>query len=441
VSDRAEENSGPLPEAWEAVGMRAEDTVTPTWVRNRWLHVFFAATMALTLVIAALGWSPWSTRWPAFAVISVLVVAYVVFGHRGYDEPRAAAAFLPLVLVAALVLPAVTPSTAFVQCILFPLAWCQSVRIRSGVVLTIAIGLLSAVGLQISGGPDTIVSTVLIEGISVIGSCAMGIWISTVAGLSEERRQLVEDLRAAQDSLADANRAAGIASERERLAREIHDTVAQNLAGIVMLTERARNDLADDRPDALDERLTILEESARAALEESRVLVAAGAAGATHDSLAGALHRVGERHTRETGTPVTVDAADVTLDRDAQVVLLRVAQEALANVRAHAGSASVRIELLHESEQTVLRVTDDGVGFDPAVPTAGHGLSGLRDRLALASGTCTIESAPGTGTVVTATLPTTTAVRTSGLGEPAAGPSARGADLRSAPRTARAAAR
>ncbi|PZE80237.1 sensor histidine kinase [Curtobacterium sp. MCBD17_032] len=208
------------------------------------------------------------------------------------------------------------------------------------------------------------------------------------------------------------------------MAREIHDTVAQNLAGIVMLTERARNDLADDRPDALEEQLTILEESARAALEESRVLVAAGAAGATHDSLAGALHRLGERHTRETGTPVAVVAAEIALDRDAQVVLLRVAQETLANVRAHAASASVRVELLHEPEQTVLRVIDDGVGFDPAVPSAGHGLRGLRDRLALAGGTCTIDSAPGRGTVVTATLPTAAPVQ-GGSSEPATEPDMR----------------
>ncbi|MCP1501518.1 signal transduction histidine kinase [Curtobacterium herbarum] len=383
----------------------ADVTTTPTWVRNRWLHVFFAATMALTLAVAVLGWSPWSSRWPAYLMIAVLVVAYVAYGRRGYDEPRAAAGFLPLVLVAAVVLPAVAPSTAFVQCILFPLVWCQSERIRSGVLLTVAVGVLSAVGLMVSGGPDALVSTLLIEGISVIGSCAMGGWISSVAALSEERRQLVEDLRAAQQSLADANRAAGIASERERLAREIHDTVAQNLAGIVMLTERARNDLADDRPDALDERLTVLEESARAALEESRVLVAAGSAGTTRDSLAGALHRLGERHTRETGTPVTVSAADGTLDRDAQVVLLRVAQEALSNVRAHAGSTGVVVTLLHEPDRTVLRIADDGAGFDPAVPTAGHGLRGLRERLALAGGTCVIASTPGSGTTVTASLP------------------------------------
>ncbi|MEJ8282756.1 sensor histidine kinase [Curtobacterium citreum] len=377
-----------------------------TWVRNRWLHVFFAGTMLLTAVITALGWSPWSTRWPAYLAVVVLVVAYLAYGHRGYDSPRAAAAFLPLVVVAALVLPAVVPSTAFVQCIVFPLVWVQSERVRTAVLLSIAVGVASGIGLQVSEGPDALVSTLLIEGISVIGACAMGVWISSVAGLSEERRQLVEELRATQQSLADANRTAGIASERERLAREIHDTVAQNLAGIVMLTERARGDLANDRSDALEERLTVLEESARAALEESRTLVAAGAAGMTRDSLAGALHRLAERHTRETSAVVTVDASECALDRDAQVVLLRVAQEALSNVRAHAGSASVQVRLFPDEGQTVLRVTDDGTGFDPEQPTAGHGLRGLRERLALAGGTCTITSAPGRGTVVDASLPT-----------------------------------
>lgn len=405
---------------WDARTMGTTRMTGESWVRNRWLHAFFAATMALTAFITAYGWSPWSTRWPAYAAIAVLVVAYAAFGHRGYDDPRAAAAFLPLLVAAALVLPAVAPSTAFVQCILFPLVWVQSERIRSAVLLSIAIGVASGIGLQVSSGAGAFVSTLLIEGISVVGACAMGVWISSVAGLSEERRRLLDELRATQTSLAEANRTAGIASERERLAREIHDTVAQNLAGIVMLTERAQSDLASDRTDALEERLTVLEESARAALEESRALIAAGAAGVTRDSLGGALHRLGERHTRETGTPVTVDAPDCALDRDAQVVLLRVAQEALGNVRAHARAASVRVALLPSPQQTVLRITDDGVGFDASDPTAGHGLRGLRERLALAGGSCRITSGPGRGTVVEASLPARPAPSLTAVQHPAA---------------------
>uniref|UniRef100_A0A942YBH0 histidine kinase n=1 Tax=Neobacillus citreus TaxID=2833578 RepID=A0A942YBH0_9BACI len=388
---------------WDAVVMTDE---TPTLRTNAWLHMFFAGTVLLVTVVTVFGWSPWATRWPAFVALTVFVGTYAAYGWRGYEDPRAARAFLPIALAVAFVLPAITPTAAFVQCIVFPLVWCQVRGVRLAVLLSVAVGVLSGLGLQFSGGPDALVGTLLIETVSVIGSCGMGIWMTRVANLAEERRQLLHELREAQQSLADANRSAGVASERERLAREIHDTVAQHLAGIVMLTERARTDLANDRVDALEERLVLLEESSRAALEDSRALIAAGAVGLSRDSLGGALHRLAERHTRETGTPVSVDATDFPLDRDAQVVLLRVVQEALANVRAHADAASVHVALRHSPERVGVLVTDDGVGFDPSVPSAGHGLPGLRERLALSGGTCTITSSPGHGTVVDASLPT-----------------------------------
>lgn len=391
------------PRGWDAVVMDEEPVTVRT---NAWLHAFFAATVVLTAVIAVFGWSPWASRWPAFVALALFSLAYTAYGWRGYEVPRAAATFLPIAIAVAFVLPAVAPTTAFVQCIVFPLVWCQTQRVRNAVLLSGVVGLASALGLQVSGGPDALTGTVLIELVSVVGSCAMGIWMTRVATLAEERRQLLNELRATQQSLADAHRSAGVASERERLAREIHDTVAQNLAGIVMLTERARKDLANDRGAALDERLAVLEESARAALEDSRALIAAGVAGATSGSLAGALHRLAERYTRETGTPVTVDATDGPLDRDAQVVLLRVVQESLANIRAHADAGSVRIVLQHAREHVGVRVTDDGVGFDTSAATVGHGLRGLHERLALSGGACTITSTPGRGTVVDASLPT-----------------------------------
>lgn len=387
---------------WDAVVM---DEAPVTVRTNAWLHAFFAATVVLTTVIAAVAWSPWSSRWPAYLALGVFTVAYAAFGWRGYEQRRAAAAFLPIAIAVAFVLPAAAPTTAFVQCIVFPLVWCQVERVRNAVLLSGVVGVASAVGLQVSSGPEALVGTVLIETVSVVGSCAMGIWMTRVAHLAEERRRLVEELRATQDSLATAHRRAGVASERERLSREIHDTVAQDLAGIVMLTERARGDLATDRVDRLEERLTVLEESARAALEASRTLVAAGAAGVAHDGLGGALHRLAERFTRETGVAVHVQADDAPMDRDQQVVLLRTAQEALANVRAHARAASVEITLHVTADSIGLRIADDGVGFDPSVPAAGHGLRGLRERLALAGGTCSAVSTPGQGTVIDATLP------------------------------------
>lgn len=398
----------PVENARSAAGRWDAGAMDRTTAHRNWgLHVAVAVTIALVSVIAALDWSPWSNRWPAFAALGVLAIAYVGYGWRGYETHRAAAGFVPLLVAVALVLPAVVPSTAFIQCVLFPVAWCQVERLRTAVAVSVLIGVASGVGLQIASGPSGLVGTLLVESISVAGACALGLWITRIAHLSDERRQLIDELRATQDSLAEAHRRAGVTSERERLARELHDTVAQNLAGIVMLTERARGDLAADRVDRLDERLTVLEESARAALEESRTLVAAGSAGIAGDGLAAALHRLGERFQRETGIPVAVTAPDCSLDRDTQVVLLRTAQEALANVRAHADAGAVQVALRVTAEQVDLRIEDDGVGFDPTVPTAGHGLRGLRDRLALAGGSCTITSAPRRGTVVAATLPLT----------------------------------
>ncbi|WP_235671880.1 histidine kinase, partial [Aeromonas veronii] len=141
---------------------------------------------------------------------------------------------------------------------------------------------------------------------SVVGSRALGLWISSIAALSESRQHLLDELQATQESLAAAHRAAGVSSERERIARDLHDTIAQNLAGIVMLTQRSRRDLTAGRLD--DDRLALIEDSAKDALEESRTLVAAGAAGLASGGLGAALHRLGERFGRETGIVVAVDA-------------------------------------------------------------------------------------------------------------------------------------
>ncbi|KTT40426.1 hypothetical protein RSA46_24160, partial [Pseudomonas oryzihabitans] len=73
--------------------------------RNWGLHVAVAVAVALVSVIAATDWSPWPSRWPAYVTLGVLTLAYVTYGWRGYDEPRAAAAFVPLLVVVALVLP------------------------------------------------------------------------------------------------------------------------------------------------------------------------------------------------------------------------------------------------------------------------------------------------------------------------------------------------
>jgi signal transduction histidine kinase len=200
------------------------------------------------------------------------------------------------------------------------------------------------------------------------------------------------------------SRDAGATAERERIAREIHDTIAQSLTSVVMLAQRARL----EQPTA-DSTLEMIESTARDALREARSLVAANAGLPQRDgSLADTLARLGERFTRETGVAVTTDASLAELPRGLEVVLLRCAQEGLANVRKHAHARAASVTVVQTAGAVSLRVADDGrglAGFQPSEDN-GFGLSGMRDRVGLVGGTLTVtDAAGGPGTVLTVDIP------------------------------------
>jgi two-component system sensor histidine kinase UhpB len=88
------------------------------------------------------------------------------------------------------------------------------------------------------------------------------------------------------------------------------------------------------------------------------------------------------------------------LGEDDQLVIYRVVQESLSNVARHAGAGEVGVEVLRDGEVTVVRVADDGQGFDPDADNDGLGLGGMRERAVLAGGTLTVRSHPGDGTTI-----------------------------------------
>ncbi|WP_396654189.1 sensor histidine kinase, partial [Microbacterium sp.] len=124
------------------------------------------------------------------------------------------------------------------------------------------------------------------------------------------------------------------------------------------------------------------------------------------DSLGDALRRLGDRFARETGMRVEVAASDATLARDVQVVLLRCAQEGLANVRKHSGAAAARITLL-TADAAELRIRDDGRGLGGISidDDRGFGLAGMRERVALVGGTLTVTDGDSPGTDLTVRIP------------------------------------
>lgn len=370
---------------------------------SRWWTVAVLAVVAVCGVIVGFAWTATPLAPLGAVVLAVVVVAHFAIGRVALDPVRRTV-FIAILVLATFALVSVAPPLAVFQSLAMPAGWVLAHSRRGGIAASLATALAAAGGFFVSLGPsaDTVLSAGVTFAFSLGGSIALGLWIWRIADYGSERARLLEELTAAQDELATLHRDAGTTAERERLARELHDTIAQSLAGMVLLVQRTRRDLASGRLD--DATLELLEESARAALTETRALVAGSAPVELSGGLSGALEVLAERFRRETSIAIRLDLdLDEPLPRDAEVVLLRCAQEGLANVRKHAGAGSVVVTLTEQDGAAVLRVRDDGRGLDPDALPDGFGLTGLRARLALAGGSLSVESAAGT--TITARLP------------------------------------
>ncbi|WP_292883552.1 sensor histidine kinase [Microbacterium sp.] len=203
-----------------------------------------------------------------------------------------------------------------------------------------------------------------------------------------------------------------VQDERARLAREIHDTLAQGFTGIITQLQAAEQ-AADDgaRRRHTEAALTL----ARDGLAEARRSVQAlRPAALEQTSLADALSGVARSWSTRTGIATTVTAAGDGrgLPTETEVALLRMAQEALANVEKHAAATRVTLALRVGPATASLEVRDDGRGFDAvdrlrgaADGSGGYGLIAMRERLEAAAGALMVDSRPGRGTVVRAEVP------------------------------------
>jgi two-component system NarL family sensor kinase len=202
----------------------------------------------------------------------------------------------------------------------------------------------------------------------------------------------------------------GAAEERNRLAREIHDTLAQGLSGIALHLETA-DALAEAgaESDRVREAVRQALSLTRANLEEARRSVLdLRAAPLEGRGLAEALTDLAGRQAGEYGLDVRFEAVggQRPLPLRVEVGLYRIAQEALTNVARHAGARRATLRLVTTPDEVRLSVEDDGRGFDPSrVPPGGYGLVGLRERVKLLGGALELESETGAGTRVQVAVP------------------------------------
>jgi signal transduction histidine kinase len=209
-----------------------------------------------------------------------------------------------------------------------------------------------------------------------------------------------------------------VLEERTRLAREIHDTLAQQLTGIVLELEAADTLLNRGSERRAKSSVEKARELARSALQEARRSVwNLRPAPLSATGLVAAIGHEVEAWEERTGIPARFRARAVPehppLSPTAEVALLRIGQEALSNAARHGKPEHVDVELRAHAQELVLSIHDDGVGFDPSASAPREdcfGLDGMAERARSAGGTLTVVSAPGNGTTVTTRLPFTEVV-------------------------------
>lgn len=359
----------------------------------------FYAVVALSVATAVLGQSGTGAGRRAVAVGAVAVIAllYGLWGRRG----RAGLPFVVVVLVVFAVGAVAVSTVSYLLFALCPLIFLV-LEIRPAVVAVVCANLVPLVGSLAGDGIDRSFVTHVAPIAATTSAAAvwLGVWIHRVVEQSKERAALIAELESSRAEVARLSHEAGVAAERARLAGEIHDTLAQGFTSIITLLQAADPALAD-------ERLALAVRTARENLAESRALVAALAPAAlAAGSLPDAVRRQATRLTEETGLPATFRITGETraLPTVVEVVLLRAAQEALANVRRHADAHEVAVLLAFAADSVRLVVRDDGRGFD-TTGTTGFGLPGMRARAEQVNGTLTVHSDPDTGTVVEVEVP------------------------------------
>lgn len=387
------------------------------------LHLSFAGLLFLGVLRMASD-PPMKFAW-SLCLACLLAAVYLVgtvwenrYAHGRSDRnPRFLA--IPWLAVISVLWGALVLMSADFISVVFPLFFLFLLLLPRAVALACVVLLTGVVILsqRLHIGGDEFTSAMVYG--PALGAVFAVIMASSYRAMYQDVLRYQRTLTALENTrseLARTERAAGQATERERLAREIHDTLAQGLSSIVLMSRAARSSLSEDDVQRTDERLGTIETAASENLAEARRFVHNLSSPALAVPLSDALRQLCERTTQQArarGDELTVTfSEDRTGQADfaQQTVLLRAAQTLLANVAAHAHARQAVVSLSWWDHDVSVDVVDNGVGFNPEqLPprdtSNGFGLPALHERVTAAGGTATVESAPGDGTAVNVRLP------------------------------------
>jgi signal transduction histidine kinase len=381
------------------------------WNRGGVWDVYFAVVLAATLVIVFATNESATARVVAGVALLASVPLYLLLGRpaiRADRDTRRGTIYVVCLVVLVVIAQTQVGAASWImfaacpQCFMamtLPRAFAAVVALNTTPVA------LAVASIQRNPGSIAFVLGTVVLGLAF--SLVFGTWIVRIIEQSRERAQLIERLEAAQAELAEVSRQAGTLAERQRLAGEIHDTLAQGLTSIVMLLQAADTEIGSDPPQAR-RHVGLATQTAREGLAEARAMVAALTpahldSGPLHEALARLTDRIGAE--LDIGARFEVCGKARPLSATAEVVLLRAGQEALANVRKHAHARDVCVVLSYDEHAVRLDVRDDGAGFDPAQVNGGYGLRGMRSRILQVGGSLLVKTHPGGGTALSVEVP------------------------------------
>lgn len=383
--------------------------LTPVFVGLRaGLHMLFVALTVLVIVRAVIA--------PTQASIAAICLAVILLGTYAVGTliawaPRsrrvAGAVWLGVITLEWIALLWLTPEAAYLVFPLFFLYLHLLGRLWGSAAIVVATAIaICALGIHGGWTAGGVVGPIVGAGVALL----IGLGYEALAREAHQREALMQELLATRGQLAATERESGVLAERARLAREIHDTVAQGLSSIQMLLHAAER---ADLDGAGVEHVVLARETAASALADARHFIRElTPPDLDGRGLGGALRRLASTQWAAQGLPVEVRVSDaVDLPMHVQTALLRIAQGAIANVIQHADADSAWITLTVGGDRLQFTIADDGRGFDPAqspgAPTGrsdSFGLRAIRERVDQLGGTLAVTSAPGEGTALTIDL-------------------------------------
>jgi signal transduction histidine kinase len=384
------------PDAW--------DRLTPLW------HLLFVATLlgATGLTLIGGGLSSGDRVWAVGLSLGFALAHWLVLARHPQWWERRLGLLAGYWAVAAILTAVLVELSATYGIVLYGLYPLMFVTLGWWAMVPV-VGLTAVVGWVVGGwrdGADGLTSVLASAGVAAL----VAVFVTAIARQSEQRRDALAALADTRAELADTARHAGVLAERERLARELHDTIAQGFTSVVTQLESAEQALGD-RPADAREHLEKARRTARDSLDEVRRSVRALRPDLLEAaSLSWALQRVVQQWSEDTGVRAELRTAGepVQLPPEVETALLRTAQESLANVARHAGASRVVVSLSFLGDTVTLDVDDDGQGFDGRShpgPDGGFGLIGMRERIEAAGGELTVESRRGEGTTIAVSVP------------------------------------